>query len=309
LSDKYLKRGWIWIGRRVGTWYLLTFLVSLLFIDYVQLRDHVRAKTLSRLMPESFDYLIDFAQNKRELDQEKLQQYEYYYEKVVDFIPIYRGDAYEILGFCHYHLGEYRESLMDYIKASRINPHFFWPHYNLGVIYFKRGYYSKASSAFETALATKLEDNFDVINTSKLFNPILMSSHPFTSATMLRLKTAYRDSHVLLILSYYYLNDFPKMFQQASSAIAASLDEDGRFYYYAGLAAYHMKRYKEAVYFFQTYTGMNTDFANAFYYLGISLKALGNEELSAKALGRAKLLRLTDRSEILMAGDVNLQMF
>lgn len=298
-----------WVSRRTGVWYFLVFLVSLLFIDYPQLRDHVRATTLSRLMPDSFTDLVEFAQDNKKFNREKLEQYQYYYEKVVDFIPIYRGEVYEILGFCYYHLGKYRKALAAYIKASRINPRFFWPHYNLGLIYFKRGYYQKAVDSFNRALATKLEDNFDVVNTSKVYNPLLMSSYQFTRQTIGRLKTAYRHSHVLLVLSCYYLNNFSEMFHRATQAIAFNLDEDGSFYYYAGLAAYKIRRFQEGAYFLKEYTAINPEFANAFYYLGLSLKALGQEELATIALGRAKLLRLTEESEILMTEDINLQMF
>ena len=297
------------VGRRIITVYLIIFLFSLLFVDYGRIKYHIKAVTLSRFMPASFRELIEFVNDPRSAPKAKLQEYVQYYEKVVDFLPTARGEAYEILGFCYYYLGQYRQSLTAYIKASRINPKFFWPHYNLGVIYFERGYYEKAVESFDKALATKLNDNFDVINNSKVFNPILMSSYQFISETMLRLKTAYRDSHVLLVLSYYYLHNFVEMFRCARTAIASNLNEDGSFYYYAGLAAYKMGLYKEAAYFLQEYTAKNSDFANAFYYLGLSLRALGNEDLSARALGRAKLLRQTEGTEILMAGDVRLQMF
>jgi len=309
LNKQLFNRIFNLVGRRAITVYIAIFLLSLLCVDYGRIGYHVKAVTLSRFMPGSFIDLIEFAKNPKRIQEFKLEEYVQYYEKVVDFLPMARGETYEILGFCYYYLGQYRQSLTAYIKAERINPEFFWPHYNLGVIYFQRGYYEKSIMSFEKALATKLSDNFDVINSSKVFNPILMSSYQFTSETMLRLKTAYRDSHVLLVLSYYNLHNFAEMFQCARTAIASNLNDDGSFYYYAGLAAYKMGLYKESAYFLQEYTAKNSDFANAFYYLGLSLRALGNEDLSVKALGRAKLLRLTEGSEILMAGDVRLQMF
>lgn len=279
--------------------------------DVYKKHDRIESKTkmgsLNSLIPNSFDYLVNLSAQE-EVDANKVREYVRYYNQVVDFIPKQAG-AYGILGFCYYYLGEYEKAFYAYQKAIALNPAFFWFHYNLGLIYFNTGQYAEAVKAFQKATQTRADFTLMTMSSSKVYIQLRLLVEGFEDAALPNLQQAYQNSFKLLILSYYQLNDFPSVIATATYAIDNKLDEQGVFSYYAGLAAYKMRRYKEAVFSFQECLKKNPRNKDALYSLGLTLKALGKIAQSQSILQQAKMLEQESSENMLSKDDVKLHIF
>src|SRR5205085_964576 len=93
-----------------------------------------------------------------------------------------------------------------------------------------------------------------------------------------------------MIFSSMYTKDYKRMLYYASQGIAAAVDENKDFYYFAGLAAYQLKKYAQAGAFLKSYLSDNPNDGNAFYYLGLTLRGLGDPAGAAKLFQRAGTL-------------------
>jgi len=107
-----------------------------------------------------------------------------------------KGSAYGMLGFCYYHLGKHKEAVSFYRKALEINPYFFWFHYNLGVVYFKKGQYEQAAVSFKKAQDTVPKHNLKFIRASKvIYVPIVRENlEKFSIPMRGQLMDGYRKS-------------------------------------------------------------------------------------------------------------------
>jgi len=190
------------IGTRVVTLYLVLFCVGYMLLDREKYQEGVMVRTLNDMMPESYTHLIDVSYGIVPLDQEQWQKYSNYYEKVVQFNPD-MTEAYGVLGFCYYQLGDYERTIVAYKKAISLNKYFFWFPYNLGIIYLKTGQYNQARESFKAAMATRPEHALLFIQSSKWIYPPIIGAlvKNFRVSITEQLKMAYYDCKRLLILT------------------------------------------------------------------------------------------------------------
>jgi len=202
---------------------MVLFLCVCFIRDFKEMRMTIKTQTLNLYMPASYDYLVKLANVPVVMDKRKLKKYRRYYQKAVQSFPN-RAAAYGILGFCHYHLGEYEKAIQAYQKAIEINPHFFWFYYNLGVIHFKEARYDQAAEYFHKAIAAKPEHALLFIRESKMvYHPIIQAGvKNFGRSTMEQLKAGYRDAQRLLILSQRYVRD-PAFQKGVSQSLAEKI--------------------------------------------------------------------------------------
>lgn len=276
---------WNLICNRAITFYLLAMVVSAGFVDYDLVLSHARGAALSRLIPP-FNYLYSFANGLQPVDREKLKEYAYYFEKVNAYVP--RADAYGVLGYLYFHLGKDRKAVACFKKASRMDPQAFNFHYNLGVIYFNRQFYEDAIPPLEKALETSVAVNLNYITSSKVYFRFLGPQEDIGSRLNQYLREGFQNTYRLLVSSSLYLKDYRRMLHYATAAITAALDEDKEFHYYAGLAAFHLGKFVQAGAFLKEYVQVHPNDSSALYYLGMTLKALGDEKAAEVVMGLAK---------------------
>ena len=195
------------------------------------------------------------------------------------------------------------------VYQSQFNPHSFWFRYNLGLIYFKGGRYQEAAESLEKAMAAKWEQNQGLIYLSKIYQPMIGKIGDIDNRIRSNLKIGYGNCTMLLVLSHYYLKDFPEALRYAASALGPDIAHQDFLYYYAGLAAYNLKRYDQSVYFLKECIKKNPQHADAFYYLGLCLKALGKEEMALVSLQQAAVLHQTVGPLLPIAEGMNPQIF
>jgi len=279
------------LKKNIVLYFLIYFIVSsLININKMQ------PKALNALKPILFTYLAEYSVTHEGFDKKQFKDYLRYFKKIVKYMPR-KADAHGMLGYCQYYLGDKKKAVQAYQQASKINSRYFWFHFNLGVIYYEMNDYKKSIISFKKALLTGTGNSETFIKTSKIFQAILLDSN-FQDTPVERLKKAYYDCYKVLILSSQHLQKNKDAFLYAKSAIETGLDDDGFFYYQAGVSLFDLKEYKKSIGFFQGSIGKNRNNPQAFYYLGLSLKKVGNDKMSHLALKEAALLKKQDREFI-----------
>lgn len=180
----------IFIGKMLLTAAFAVFLLLIIQKDYHK----AKLKTLNYFRPESFEYLLTV--DPKDENKSWFIEYVVYYQKIARHVPVY-SEAYEILGYCFYHLGKYQDAISAYRKSAHLHPGFFWPQYNLGVIYFKMGQYQAAAEAFKNALAANPAVTVQFLSTSRIYKSIL------PQVNSRDLFEARRKLPILIVLSYY----------------------------------------------------------------------------------------------------------
>jgi len=268
---------------------------------YAKAKKEGEFSRLGHIMPRSFDDFAQRIQGNREFDENKLQEYVKYYLKIVELFP-QKADAYGLLGFCYYHLNHPQEAIEAYRQAIEINPHFFWFHYNLGLIHFKGGHYPEAIETMKNALTKSEKVALVFIRFSKrIYHPILTKrTDDLQSFLRQTFKDAYHHCYRILVLSHYKLQKYQEGAQIAHYAISQDIKEEDKefFYFYLGLSAYQLKKYKDAVYFFTETINRNANKSEAFYYLGMSVKNLGDEQKAISYLSMSKHLNSVEPTPV-----------
>ncbi len=153
--------------------YLIMFFVSHVVIDFDKIKFGLGLRQLNFMMPQSYDFLLEVEKMSRPPDKQTLEKYAQFYTQIVRVLPR-RADAYGMLGFCYYHLGDYQSAIKAFEKAHEIQPDYFWFSYNLGVLYFNLHQEQKALEYFKMAITYDLNISFNyVLNSKEVYMPIL----------------------------------------------------------------------------------------------------------------------------------------
>lgn len=254
------------------------------------LKDRAKITDLyNKLNPIPVQYLFDVAEGIQIRDQMQLEQYNAYYGNIIAETPG-AADALGMLGHCSYSLGKMEIAVTAFQRAVQMEPRFFWFYHNLGAIYFQSGDYPRAAGILRAGLKVKPEDTLKFLFSSKAYLPLVMKFGKTPALLETRLQEGYRNSYKLLLLSYFSSGDFQNAIETAVEAMTRGGDQEDFFYDYAGRAAYQLHDYGRALSFLQQAVEKNAKNAEAFYYLGLSLKALGKNEIASQALQQAKQL-------------------
>ena len=131
--------------RRCFTAYIVVTLIVLLSVDHRK----VILKTLDYLQDMPL-YLVEYAQGKTAFDAPKMRFALRYYQNLNKLFPQSAG-AYSTIGFCYYHLGEYKKSIIYYKKAISLRGDLFGLYHNLGFVYWRIGRWRDAIQSFKKA--------------------------------------------------------------------------------------------------------------------------------------------------------------
>lgn len=290
-------------AKRAGILYILAFVLFHTVVD----RDLLKLKVLNHYLPSGGQW-AKFVENPERLNRKELEEFAVYYKKVIHYMP-QRADAYGMLGFCYTHLGEDDKAISSYKKAIQLEPHFFWPHFNLGVIYFKNGQYKQAVKTLQKAMATSSSHALAFIKLSKMYQDIVGRRRDSDDTIQKRLDGGYRDCFALLVSGYYHLRNFPVMLRTATHVINSSFGNKDAAYYYAGIAAYELKAYERGAFFLQEGIRRNPHNVHALHYLGLCLKALGKEKMSVMILQKAESLPKTENPIRLKEDNIEIRIF
>jgi len=275
-----LKRYFKWFVSRTVTVLVLFFLFSALFVDYDRINRKAKVKFLNDFMPP-VSYFLAFQDQGEEFNEQTFKDLILYYKKVIEFIPN-RPDIYSLLGYCHYQLGDKKRSIAYYQKALSIAPYNFWFYYNLGIIYYEDGKYEEAADYLTSAILSNPNSTLKFASVSRAYWRILYGKDNVGTYLMRNLKIGYRDAHVLLILSYQSQEKYNEILNIVKKAIKEELEDSEVFYYYLGVSLHKLGNHRMAVNALVSSIDKDMFNLDAYNYLSLSLKAMGDYDQASK---------------------------
>jgi len=254
--------------------------------------DHTRADIKRfNYLREYADYITDFASGKNHFSLPNTKRALLYYEHLMKYypnIPTINSSA----GFCYYHLGRYDKALEFYMKAMSFYNKFFGFYYNSALICIQQGKFADAIPILQQAL--------NVNPGPTLYYPSLgfPRDEPVNETRLqdedVRVKyiaRAYTQCFKWLLLCYEKSGDYENMRQTALAAISQKKEGSAIFYYYAGLADFHLGNEDQAVYFFEKCIKRDYSFQQAYDYLEHTLEKAGAPDAAAIIAARKKKLK------------------
>ena len=207
---------------RVVIVYIVCFILILPFFVYSKFKSNAVEQTMSRLVPRTH-YFKEFIYPKDHFDEYNLRLCINYHKRVAEFFPFQKAEAYGMLGFCYERLGNTDQSINYYQRSLEVVPYYFWPNYNLGIIYFKKGQYEKAFTNFKEALGKDLKTNMMLLSRSKVYNDVRVSD-PGDYNFLTGLIQARQTTYIYLMQSLLKLGRYQDLYQSA----LLGLNEIGR---------------------------------------------------------------------------------
>jgi tetratricopeptide (TPR) repeat protein len=275
---------------RTFTFYLACFILMGLALDYHKLAQNAVPQTMSRLTPP-MDYFSEFVDKDGGYDRFKLMNCVNYHKAVGDFFAFQRAEAYGMLGFCYDRLGRQSQAVSSYREAIALNPDYFWPYYDLGVIYYQQGQYARAEEYLRQAIDQNPIKSLVLLSRSKVYNDVRLSKQDGEYDFLEGLKQGHTKAYILLMDSLYRTGSYDELLKTALYGLKEGLDTQGIFYYYVGLAAFYQKSYKQAIEFLQTALQADPDNADALMYMGLCMHMANKEDMAQALMHKAAMLK------------------
>lgn len=190
---------------RIIFFYLICLLVMWRILDYQKLSENAVPQTLSRLTPP-IDYFTEFVNKQDHYDPYKLMYCVNYHQAVAQFFTIQRAEAYGMLGFCYERLGQSSQAVNAYQKAIALNPDYFWPYFNLGIMAYKQSQYTQAANYFHQALGLEPIKTIVLLSRSKVYNDVRLSQEVGSYDYLQGLKEGQTEGYMLMMRSLYHLS-------------------------------------------------------------------------------------------------------
>jgi tetratricopeptide (TPR) repeat protein len=301
------KKFLTYLSRRVFILYIFAFLAFYFFVG-TKFTKKAEMQALNRIMP-SFTPLVQFTEEGVPMKKEALEAQVKYFKVVLENMPEFSA-AHAMLGFSNYYLNEKEKAVSSLTHAIEINPENFWFIYNRGLIYYRDKDYKHAAEDFKSALKTSSEATLEFMYSSKIYLPILLASSFKDSTAMLeRLKAGREHCYQLMVLSHFFLEEYDSVMGYSLNAIQKNITPREFYYYFSGVGAYYLNQHKVAVYQLQESIKLSPEHANSFYYLGMSIDALGNHELADRMLAQATKFKKPEEPFVTSLNTLQLQLY
>jgi tetratricopeptide (TPR) repeat protein len=190
-------------------------------VDHDQLVKNAVDQTMSRLTPP-MNYFTEFVDKQDHYDRFKLMNCVNYHQAVAHFFPFQKAEAYGMLGFCYERLGQDPQAVASYQQAIALNPDYFWPYYNLGVIFYRQAQYSKAGDYLTQGLKLDPIKTIVLLSRSKVYNDVNLSGQRAVSDYFQGLQEGRREAYLLMMDSLLH--------QQSGSTMEQHLKPRVRFF-------------------------------------------------------------------------------
>ena len=264
------------------TVFVLFCLLTVVFADSNRLLIGTQIRNKDFLKPGHYADMAAFMTGKAR-SAKILKPYLAYYEEYERHAAS-SPDVLNMLGYCYYHLNRYQDAADHYETGIRKYPAYFWPYYNLATLYIRAEKYTEAVVLLEAATVLNPEYTLQVTMKSKgIYVPIILQMRFQYLDVRDRLKEAYQQSYVMLVLTHYQNGNYEKMLQSANFARLANVGKEGLFLYYEGVASYYLRNYPQAVTLLQESLNKNPANKGAYHYLSLSFDALGMKAQSTDA--------------------------
>ncbi len=304
---KIILHSVVWLCKRLALMYVLIYFLLGHVIDYTKVQDKNMLKALNDLKPD-LSYFVKYEENQGPFNKAELQRNITYYKKITEFFP-QNPTAHGMLGFAYYHADDQNKAIEYFQKATELHPQFFWFYYNLGVINFKDGRYADAIEPLNKALTTNLTHTLTLLSTSEIYRRLFVGLSGLGKTMSTHLGTGTQNCYKLLVLSNLHLKNYKELLNITNYAIYLKIDELDFFYYFAGLAAYELKQYGQAIFYFDKALKENPEYSDTYYYLSLSLKAMNQETAATQMLLKGSAINKAKAPTPYQNTIINPQMF
>lgn len=154
---------------------------------------------LNRTIPD-FHKFLDIDQHRSTgLSKSSLKAYFDYFQLVTEAIPD-NSDGALMLGYLYAVTGHGSQAGMLFKAAHRIDPHFFFTEFNLGLFLFKQGDYTQSAEILQKALMIPPQETVNRMMNSMVYRQILASGgdHLDVGAS---LQQSYHDAYIIMLES------------------------------------------------------------------------------------------------------------
>jgi tetratricopeptide (TPR) repeat protein len=165
--------------------------------------DQARIKALNELRPDALNDLL-IVEGKQRPDDRRFKAYLRYFRSVAALVPE-RADAVAMQGFCHFHLGDRERAAAAYEQAVLMAPSFSGFRYNLAVIYFKAGQYSKVMEQLQLAMASDPQESLLYVLSSKIYGLLMLARINAGTSMQDQVVESYQKIQRLAIMAQYRL--------------------------------------------------------------------------------------------------------
>ena len=277
--------------------YFACFFLIWRMLDYNQLLDNAVNQTMSRLTPP-MDYFAEFVDRGDHYNRFKLMNCINYHQAVIHFFPYQKAEAYGMLGFCYERLGQQDQAVASYQQAIALNPDYFWPYYNLGVIFYQKAKFSQAIDYLSQALEQIPIKTVFFLSRSKVYNDVNLSKKEGPSDYLQNLKQGRKEAYILLMDSLFKTGSYAQLLKTATEGLKEDLDTQGIFYYYAAVACFYQKSYKQAIELLQISLQNDPQNADALMYMGMCFKMADKADMAQVFINKAAQLHQQGSSVI-----------
>ncbi len=278
-----------WILTRVGILYVAWFLLAPHIVDFTAISERIKVKRLNDTRPD-FSALVTYHEEHSKLNMKDADLYQRYFEMVVHYV----GDdpiAEHALGFANLTINNNKKAVEELEAVSARVPVLFWPDYNLGVYYYRQGQFNKAADHLNKAINVPPNVVMKLMVDSIIYRQIL-ASKAFKSSLVMRIQQARMDASVLLLAALEHIDA-----DQAMMSMSLQIINDGSqsaspaVYYYAGLAAFKLKRYDKALVLFEKNIALDGKKPWSYLWLARLFDAAGDSEKAKEYLKAFSVLK------------------
>lgn len=233
---------------------------------------------LNRVVPDSMEELVVFAKAPQGRPTEFLKKYLLFFKTTTQLVSN-SSAAWGMMGYCYVFLGDLTRAEKHYRKAVKIEPGFFWFHYNLGVIYYNQGRFDEATRWLQKAINCRAEDALIFINSSKIYHELNRHASDTGYETESGMVGGYQEAHDMLAKAYFNQKKYNETIIVLENAARLQLISQAVLYYYSGLVAIELNDFDRAAGLFQRCLKEDPNRLGAYYYLGVSLQKMGASQL------------------------------
>lgn len=192
---------------KVRKFFIANPLVHGLQVQRDQVKNKAMLITINHYRPDLSQWENYFA-NKTPPSKSFLNDSVRYYETISQYAPQI-AETYHLMAVCHDLLGDKDKALANQSKAVNLESHYFTALYNLGILYYRRGEYSKSAEAFGMALKTRPTDTAKFLSSSRILIEIIRSIESTDVLTPKVIQDGYHEAAQMLQASIKRLRGQP----------------------------------------------------------------------------------------------------
>ena len=297
-----------WICTRVALIYIVLLIFSLTCIDLKMLDMRIKTRHLNSAIPDFSDMII-FSKDQNAKKDINWKPYKNYFELILRYMP---EDVIteQLLGYVDFNMAQ-EQKAMDLFKSSAVThgQALFWPNYNLGVLYYKKGMWPQAAEYLLKAFTSNTKVTLILMQDSMVYKQIFISSSVKYSLSD-EINDAQGHAYVLLLSCLQNMKQYDKMLIMSNLGIAnQNLSYKDAFYYYAGIAYFEAGQMDKAFMLFQKSLSIEKNNPDVYYYMANIYQKVGQLQQARDFLQLSYALHQKNDPRFPYESQVNLRFF